>query len=210
MHPTFWAVYEVFLAHSLYDAGLRAGLSLRPATDHGPLINTQNAILDIPGYPSSGHVVEFDLQQVTLDLSHFELSELLQFREEHGAEYRRYARDLREFAMLVSQAKSKERRRLMQDRHDALADAADDLRRTSRDWWRRAAASIGIGLLELHGLPPVETGLRPSSPYSAVPLVQDRNQNWTTPSATCLVQKNRSLVDNSRRGSPCAPYPELV
>jgi hypothetical protein len=146
MHPTFWAVYLAFLAHSLYDAGLRMGLSLRPATDQVALINTQNAILDIPGYPSSGHVIGFDLQQVTLDLSHFELSEVLQFREEHGAEYRRYARNLREFAMAASRAKGNERRRLMQDRHDALADEADDLRRTSRDWWRRAAASIGIGI----------------------------------------------------------------
>jgi|HubBroStandDraft_6_1064221.scaffolds.fasta_scaffold109921_1 hypothetical protein len=34
----------------------------------------------------------------------------------------------------------------MQDRHDALADAADDLRRASRDWWRRAATSIGVGI----------------------------------------------------------------
>ena len=146
MHPAFWAVYEAFLAHSLYDAGLRAGLSLRPATDHVALVNTQNAILDIPGYPSSGHVVEFDLQQVSLDLSHFELDEVLQFREEHGGEYRRYTRDLREFAMAVSRVEGEERRRLMRDRYDALADAADDLRRTSRDWWRRAAASIGIGI----------------------------------------------------------------
>jgi hypothetical protein len=146
MHPVFWAVYEAFLAHSLYDAGLRAGLSLRPATDRATLIDSQNAILSMPAYPSSGHVVEFDLQQVTLDLSRFELSEVLQFRDEHGAEYRRYTRDLREFAIAVSQVEGEQRKRLMQDRHDALADAADELRRTSRDWWRRAAASVGIGI----------------------------------------------------------------
>ena len=146
MHPIFWAVYEAFLAHSLYDAGLRAGLSLRPATDHEALIDTRNALLDVPGRPSSGHVIEFDLQQVTLDLSRCELSEILQFRDEYGAEYRRYIRDLREFAVAASRAEGEERRRLMQDRRDALADAADELRRMSRDWWRRAASSICVGI----------------------------------------------------------------
>jgi len=146
MRPALWITYEAFLAHSLYNAGLRAGLSLRPATDHVTMIDIQNAVLDIPGYPSSGNVIEFDLQQVTLDLSRFELSEILQFREEHGAEYRRYTRNLHEFALAASLAEGEERTRLMRDRHDALADTADDLRRMSRDWWRRAAASIGVGI----------------------------------------------------------------
>jgi hypothetical protein len=146
MHPDIWVTYEAFLAHAVADSCLREGLLLRPATDDAFQSSARDVVLNMPGYPSAGNVVGFDLQQVALDVSPFGLDEVLQFRNEQGADYRRYARNLRKFAVEASQVQGQEREMLLRERHEELADAADDLRRSSRDWWRRASASVGIGI----------------------------------------------------------------
>jgi hypothetical protein len=103
-------------------------------------------LLDLEPMPTSGRVVVSDLQQVAFDLSPVPLDEVLGFREEHGADYRAYARDLREFVRAVSVADSRERDEAFADRRDALADAANALNKHARTAWRRPMASFSLGI----------------------------------------------------------------
>jgi hypothetical protein len=96
--------------------------------------------------PTAGHVVEADLRQVTLDLSSIPLDDVLDFRRIHGAAYRAYARDLRHFVRDMSILDEQARAQAMADRQEELAEAADNLLRTSRKAWTRPLLLVGLGI----------------------------------------------------------------
>lgn len=143
---TFWGVYEAFLAHSLRPAGLRAGLDLQPTTDEPRLVRTLARMLDLPGMPSAGHVLSFDLERVAIDLSDVPLDDVLDFRHQYGDLYRAYVIALRQFATELSTLPPQERDAAFQQRQDEISDAAEELRRRARTRWRRPAASVAIGV----------------------------------------------------------------
>jgi hypothetical protein len=144
-HPELWAAYHSFLHQAVRPAGLRLGLDLQPATDMPGYTRTLGRILDIPGHPSAGHVVQFDLESVCFDLSGVPLDEILAFREDHGREYRRYSANVRRFAHELAAIPGAERADAFTRRREELADAAADLRRLSRTWFRRPLASVAVG-----------------------------------------------------------------
>ena len=102
--------------------------------------------LDQPLLPTAGHVVAADLEQVTLDLSTVPLDEVLDFRRQHGKQHRAYARDLRHLVRDLTLLDQTQRDEALLDRREALADAADDLRRLTRKSWRRPLPTFGLGL----------------------------------------------------------------
>ena len=73
-------------------------------------------LLDAPEAPSSGHVVQFDLQAVSVDLRSVPLDEVLPFRLEHRVDYQRYARAVRDFARQLSLMPESERAAMFDDR----------------------------------------------------------------------------------------------
>jgi hypothetical protein len=141
-----WQLILAFLAHALRPAGIRAGLDLQPATDDPKIVYSLVRTLDLPGFPASGHVVTFDLEQVALDLSDVPIYDVLDFREHHGDRYRAYVASLRRFAMEIGALPVAERQAGFISRRDELADEADRLKRIARTWWRRPIASVGVGV----------------------------------------------------------------
>lgn len=95
--------------------------------------------------PSAGHVVTIDLQTVGLDLTRVPLDRILEFRGEHGGEYRKYARDVRAFIATISPLAIEDRNRLLADRQAELRDTADQLVRRARRRLARPVASIAMG-----------------------------------------------------------------
>jgi hypothetical protein len=147
VHPELWAAILTFIAHALRPSGFRIGLDLQPVTDNYALVESLIGALDIPTRPSTGEVLAFDLEQVTLDLSLASLEEVLEFRSRHGKEYRSYMQDLRRFMSEVSRSDEAERWATWERRRNEIADAADELRHLARTWWRgRPLASFGLGL----------------------------------------------------------------
>jgi hypothetical protein len=71
---------------------------------------------------------------------------VLEFRREHGPEHRAYARDLRKFVRDLASLDPVARDEAFLDRREALADAADELRRVARTSWRRPMATFGLGI----------------------------------------------------------------
>lgn len=100
----------------------------------------------LPSLPSAGHVVSLDLAAIGVDLSAVPLDEILEFREQHGSEYRSYARDLRATLHELSALPASEHEQVLQDRREALTDSARALGDRSRSWWHKPASlTLGLG-----------------------------------------------------------------
>lgn len=124
----------------------KPGYALQPASTQPRLIQALLEALEIPALPTAGHVVALDLEQVTLNLAPIPLDEVLDFRRQHGAEYRAYARDLRQFVRELAPLDPASRGQAFTDRREALADTADELHRLARTAWRRPLATFGLGI----------------------------------------------------------------
>jgi hypothetical protein len=146
LHPAVRALVLVVLPQLLRKPAEGAGYALQPATTHSRTVRALLDTLDLGPMPTAGHLVALDLEQVTLDLSTVPLDEVLDFRRQHGDEYRAYARDLRRFVRELSVMEMEERDEAFMDRRETLADHADQLRRVARHAWRRPLATFGLGI----------------------------------------------------------------
>lgn len=146
VEPDKWRQILAFLAQAVKPAGRRIGLDLQPATDDKSMIDNFPVVRGRQRL-SEGDVVAFDIEQVALDMSNVPMSDLLEFREDHGSDYRAYARSIQRFALEVSELPSEDRTSAFLRRRDELADEADHLRNLARTWWRQPAASVGLGLI---------------------------------------------------------------
>lgn len=145
VHPAVRYLILVLLAQILRPGGTRLGLDLSPTTDQVHIVRTLTRFLDLPAAPSAGHVIAFDLQSVSVDLSSVPLDEVLGFRSEYRLEHRQYVRSVREFARAVSLMPADERAAAFADRQAEVDDLANDLRRRARAAWKRPA-SFALGL----------------------------------------------------------------
>jgi hypothetical protein len=145
LHPAIRYLILVLLAQILRPKGLGLGLDLSPVTDQFRIVRALTEFLNLPAAPSAGHVVAFDLQSVSVDLSTVPLDEVLGFRAEHRQEHRRYVRSVREFARELSLMPEEERNRAFSDRQAELDDLANDLKRMARAAWKKPA-SFALGL----------------------------------------------------------------
>lgn len=146
LHPSVRTLVLVVLPQLVRHTAEAAGYALQPA---GGNTRTARALLDtlgLPTMPTAPNLVAVDLEQVSLDLGPVPLDEVLDFRDQHGAEHRAYARDLRQFVRHAADLPEAEREQALLDRREALADHADQLRRLARTAWRRPLASFGLGI----------------------------------------------------------------
>jgi hypothetical protein len=144
LHPVVRMTFLVLLSQLARDAGRRAGLSLHPATTRSDAIEDLIQVLSLPASHSAGHVVTLDLETVGVNLATVPLDEVLGFREQHGASYKAYARNVRHLIAELGLLAPDEREALLADRREELEDLASDLRKTARRQWRSLAAlSIG-------------------------------------------------------------------
>jgi hypothetical protein len=148
VHREIRAIVLGTLGQLLRGPAEASGLALQPVGtgDYGSTIPGLLRLLDRDPMPTAGRVVVSDLQQVAFDLSAVPLDEVLGFREEHGEDFRAYARDLRQFVRSVSIADEKDRETAFVDRREALSDAAAQLNKHARTAWRRPMASFSLGI----------------------------------------------------------------
>jgi hypothetical protein len=146
LHPAVRAFVLVVLPQLLRAPAEGAGYSLQPASTQPRILQALQDTLSLRAIPTAGHVVAADLEQVTLNLAPVPLDEVLDFRRQHGAEHRAYARDLRQFVRDLAVLDEQAREQASLDRREQLADTADQLRRLARTSWRRPLATLGLGI----------------------------------------------------------------
>jgi len=145
LHPSVRCLFLVLLAQILRPEGRSRGYELSPVTDQFEVVRALAEFLDLPASTSAGRVVAFDLQDVAVDLSSVPLDEVLDFRQMHLKQHRRYLRSVRKFARELSLMSEEERSCAFSDRQAELDDLASDLKKTARSAWKRPA-SFAVGL----------------------------------------------------------------
>jgi hypothetical protein len=140
MHPVIRNLILVLLAQILRSKGESIGLDLSPTTDWPQLVESLTEILSLPMMPSSGRVINFDLETVAPDLTKVPLDEVLDFRQQNLRKYREYTRAVRQFVREVSLLPAKQRLKAFNDRQHELQDIASDLKNVSRKAWRKPAS----------------------------------------------------------------------
>lgn len=146
LHPVVRTTVLVILSQLAPSAGREHGLELLPVTPSRDRIQDLVKLLGLPGLASAGQVVALDAEVVGLDLSDAPLEAVLEFRGHHGDAYRRYIRDIQRFVRSLSVLDSEgERETAVIERQEELSDAARELRKTARTYWRRPIARVAVG-----------------------------------------------------------------
>lgn len=124
LHPVVRTSVLVLLSQLAPRAGRGQGLELLPVTPSRNRIRDLLTLLRLPGLASAGEVVALDTETVGLDLQDAPLEAVLEFRDLHGQDLRRYIRDVRGFVRSLSLLESEEREAAIVDRQEELSDAA--------------------------------------------------------------------------------------
>jgi hypothetical protein len=119
-------------------------VSIQPVIDNEDAASFVSMII---GSHDAGRakIVVGDLAQVGVDLSAVPLDEVLGFRADYGAEYRRYSGDVRRFALELSLMGGADQRSALMERREELKDRAERLRRVGLTAFARQTVIFGFG-----------------------------------------------------------------
>ena len=145
MHPKVRSLVLVLLSQILRPYGSTINANLSPATDMGQMVAALSEFLSQGIEPSSGSVVEFDLNTVTVDLAPVPFDEVLDFRRQNLESHKRYMLSVRKFALALSRMPEEERQINFAYRQSELDELASDLRNNARKSWKKPA-SFGLSL----------------------------------------------------------------
>jgi hypothetical protein len=140
MHPMVRSLVLVLLSQILRSYGPKIDAELSPITDRPKVIGALSELLEKKVMPSTGSVIAFDLQAVGVDLGSIPIDEILDFRQQHLAEHRRYCTSVRRFSQELSKMPDGERETAFDLRQAELDDLSADLRKKARKAWRKPAA----------------------------------------------------------------------
>jgi hypothetical protein len=147
MHPAVRSTYLVLLAQLARRGGERRGLDLHPATNKPAAHDVIARTLGLPGMPSRGRVIDFDLQIVAVDLDDVPLDEVLDFRNQHREDHRRYMSNLRSFCRELSMIDNDaDRDRALTDRRAELQEASQSLKNRAWKSFKRPKTAGGFAL----------------------------------------------------------------
>ena len=147
LHPAVRTTILVILAQLARSAGNKHNLSIHPATNDGRAMRDLIDTLSRERMPSRERVIALDLEPVSFNMDSVPLDELLQFRTENQLAHRTYMRDLRGFVAELSEVcRPEERRVLLLQRRQEIADAAHDLQSSTRRALGRNLPSWSFGI----------------------------------------------------------------
>ena len=140
MHPMVRSLVLVLWAQILRPYGEKLGADLSPATDMPKFVNALHDLLALKASSSTGAVVAFDLNTVSVDLGAVPIDEVLDFRKQNLLAHRHYCLAARKFAYELSRVTDKERKNAFEKRQAELDEIAADLRRRARKAWKKPAS----------------------------------------------------------------------
>lgn len=140
LHPLVRSLILTLLSQITRPYGDKLKINLNPVTDRDRLVGALSELLNIPLTPSSGNVVSFDLNFVSVDLASIPIDEVLSFRKENIYDFKIYQRECKSFAFELSRMSDEERNIKFEIRQEHLNDLANDLRKKSRKAWKKPAS----------------------------------------------------------------------
>jgi hypothetical protein len=140
MHPKVRSLVLVLLSQILRSYGPKMEAELSPVTDRPIAIAALSEMLSHKVIPTTGSVIAFDMSTVSVDVGSVPIDEVLSFRKENLAAYRRYSLSVRRFAQELSKMGDSEQADAFDLRQAELDDLSADLRRKARKAWKKPAA----------------------------------------------------------------------
>lgn len=150
LHPTVRTTILVILAQLSRRGGTKRNLNIHPTTDSRDSIRDLATTLSGDRVPSCDKVIELDLQQVSFNMDLVPLDEIIQFRAEYRDAHSAYMRNLQRFmAELADTEVLEERKALLVQRRQEIADAASDIQRfTMREFGKKlTSGKFALGLV---------------------------------------------------------------
>ena len=146
LHPLVRNLFLVLLAQILRESGASLGLELSPATDSPRIQAALVQLLGVPSpEPTTAEVVTVDLDFVGPNLGPVPLYEVIEFRAEHGAEFRAYAQRLLGVVREMAGNSREDDASILGDRLEEIREAGEALRRGPVSTIA-GAAGIGLGI----------------------------------------------------------------
>ena len=140
MHPKVRSLVLVLLSQILRSYGPKMNAELSPVTDRPLAVAALSEMLSLKVIPTTGSVVAFDMSTVSVDVGSVPIDEVLSFRKENLAAYRRYSLSVRRFAQELSKMTDMERADAYDLRQSELHDLSADLTKKARKAWKKPAA----------------------------------------------------------------------
>lgn len=140
MHPKVRSLVLVLLSQILRSYGPKMEAELSPVTDRPLAVAALSEMLSHKVIPTTGSVIAFDMSTVSVDVGSIPIDEVLSFRKENLAAYRRYSLSVRRFAQDLSKMGDAERADAFDLRQSELDDLSADLRSKARKAWKKPAA----------------------------------------------------------------------
>ena len=148
LHPDVRTTILVILGQLARQRGIESGLSVSPTTNSSGAVEDLLRLLAREPLPSAAHIVAFDMEPVTLDLSTVPLDEVLGYRHDYQGAHQAYMRDVRRFASDLAEIPDEGDREIaLLERRDELSNAGRELQRSARKAFGKnlAAWSLGLG-----------------------------------------------------------------
>ena len=147
LHPTVRTTILTLLGQLSRAAGSKRGLVVHPTTQDRDAVEDLIATLSREGMPSRANVIALDLEPVGLNLSSIPLDDVLQFRVESRDAHRAYMRDLQRFmAELAAINEPEQRKALLLERREEIADSAHAIRRMTGRAFGQSLSSWSLGV----------------------------------------------------------------
>lgn len=140
LHPLIKSLILTLLSQITRPYGDKLKIDLNPVTDRHRLVGALSELLSLPSAPSSGNVISFDLNVVSVDLGPVPINEVLSFRKDNIKEFKKYQNECKAFAFELSRMNEEERSLKFELRQEKLNDLANDLRAKSRKAWKKPAS----------------------------------------------------------------------
>ena len=140
MHPKVRSLILVLLSQILRHFGSTINANLNPATDMGSMVMALSEFLSLKIKPSSGNVIEFDLNTVTVDLGAVPFNEVLDFRQQNLDAHKHYMLSVRKFVMELSNLPEDEQEITFELRQAEVNDLASGLRSRARKAWKKPSS----------------------------------------------------------------------
>lgn len=140
LHPIVRSLILTLLSQITRPYGDKMNVDLNPVTDRQVLVGALTDLLSLPNTPSSGNIVTFDLNVVSVDLGPIPIDEVLSFRSENHEDFKKYQNECKAFAFELSRMNEEERKLKFDLRQEHLNDLANDLRKISRNAWKKPAS----------------------------------------------------------------------
>jgi len=140
MHPKVRSLVLILLSQILRSYGPKMEAELSPVTDRPLAVAALSEMLSHKVIPTTGSVIAFDMSTVSVDVGSVPIDEVLSYRKENLAAYRRYSLSVRRFAQELSKMSDTERVDAFDLRQSELDDLSADLRKKARKAWKKPAA----------------------------------------------------------------------